>query len=103
MLIGSRQREANKELFISIGGNVLTRVKSVRYLGVLIDPVFSWTNNMASKIRSRHSSLFCYGSMPTASLCLLYSAFVMPLYDYCDVISSLFTAKQTSLIEKIHY
>ena len=42
MLIGSRQRVANKELCVSIGGNVLTQVNSVRYLGVLIDPVLSW-------------------------------------------------------------
>ena len=43
MLIGSHQRVANKELCVSIGGNVLTQVNSVRYLGVLIDPVLSWT------------------------------------------------------------
>ena len=56
MLIGSRQRVANKGLGISVGGNMLTQVNSVRYLGVLIDPVLSWTlhiNRMVSRVRSR--------------------------------------------------
>ena len=43
MLIGSRQRVADKVLSVSVGGNVLTQVNSVRYLGILIDPVLSWT------------------------------------------------------------
>ena len=105
MLIGSHQRVANKELCVSVGGNVLTQVNSVRYLGVLIDPVLSWTlhiNTMASRIRSRLSSILCYGSLPPALLCLLYSAFVMPLYDYCNIIWSPSTAKQTRMLERIH-
>ena len=105
MLIGSRQRVANKGLGISVGGNMLTQVNSVRYLGVLIDPVLSWTlhiNRMVSRVRSRLASIVCYGSLPPAVLCMLYSAFVMPLFDYCDVIWSPSTAKQTCLIEKVH-
>ena len=105
MLIGSRQRVANKELCVSIVGNVLTQVNSVLYLGVFIDPVLSWTlhiNNMASRISSRFSLILRYGSLPPALLCLLYSAFVMPLHGYCDVIWSPSTGKQTCLIERIH-
>ena len=37
MLIGNSQRVADKALNVSIGGNVLTQVNSVWYLGVLID------------------------------------------------------------------
>ena len=90
---------------ISVGGNMLTQVNSVRYLGVLIDPVLSWTlhiNRMVSRVRSRLASIVRYGSLPPAVLCMLYSAFVMPLFDYCDVIWSPSTAKQTCLIEKVH-
>ena len=57
MLIGSRQRVANKSMHISsVGGNKLTKVNSVQYLGVLTDSVLSWTLqicNMVSGIRSR--------------------------------------------------
>ena len=43
MLIGSRQKIANKSLNVSIGGILLAQVDSVQYLGVIIDPTLSWT------------------------------------------------------------
>ena len=58
--------------------------------------------NMISRVRSRLASLIRYGSLPPAVLCILYSAFVMPLFDYCDVIWTPSMAKQTCLIERIH-
>ena len=35
-------------------------------------------------------------------VCVLYSAFVMPLFDNCDVIWTPSTAKQTCVIERVH-
>ena len=105
MLIGSHQRVANKTLHVSVGGNRLTQVNSVRYLGVLIDSTLSWTLqicNMVARIRSRLASIACYGSLTPAVLCVLYSAFVMPLYDYCDVVWSPTTARLNCLIERVH-
>ena len=55
MPIGSRQRVANETLHVSVGGNRLTQVNSVRYLGVFIDSTLSWTwqiFNMVARIRS---------------------------------------------------
>ena len=43
MLIGSRQRVANKTLHVSVAGNRLSQVNSVQYFGVLIDSTLSWT------------------------------------------------------------
>ena len=96
MLIESCQRVADKTLNVSVGGNVLTQVNSVRYLGVLIDPILSWTlhiHGMVSRIRSRLASVVRYGTLPPAVLCVLYSAFAMPLFDYCDGVWSPSTAK----------
>ena len=71
MLIGSCQRISDQTLSVSVGESVLSQVHSVRYLGVLIDSTVS-------------------GLGPYHQLCcvyyVLYSAFVMPLFDYCDVI-----------------
>ena len=89
MLIGSRQRVTDKTLHVSVDSNTLTQVNSVRYLGVLIDSVLSWSlhiRNMVSRVRSRLASIVRYESLLSAVLCVLYSAFVMPSYDYCDVI-----------------
>ena len=68
MLTGSSQRKSNKELCVSIGGNVETQVNFVRYLGALIDCVLSWNlHTMASKIRFRLASIYCYGLLPPAA------------------------------------
>ena len=53
-------------------------------------------------LESRLSSIICYGSLPPVVLCVLYSAFVMPLFDYCDVVWCPTTAKLTSLVERAH-
>ena len=105
MLIGSRQRISGKSFNVSIGGMALSQVDSVRYLGVIIDPTLSWSlhiTNIASRARSRLSSIFRYGTLTPAVLCLLYSAFVLPLFDYCDVVWCPTTAKFTALIERTH-
>ena len=78
---------------------------SVWYLGVLIDSTLSWNLhifNMISRVRSRLASINRFESMPPAVLYVLYSAFVMPFFDYCDVIRTPSTAKQTCMIERIH-
>jgi len=65
------------------------QVDSVCYLGVIIDPTLLWSlhiTNIVSRARSRLSSIFCYGTLAPTVLCLLYSAFVLPLFDYCDVV-----------------
>ena len=57
---------------------------------------------MVSRVRSRVASIIHYGSLPSAVLCLLHTAFVLPLLDYCDVVWCPTPAKLTAMIEKIH-
>ena len=105
MLLGSRQRIANKSLDVSVGGTSLPQVNSVRYLGIIIDNTLSWSlhiSSVVSRVRSHVASLIRYGSLPPAVLCLLYTAFVLPLFDYCDVVWCPTTAKLTAMIEKVH-
>jgi len=58
--------------------------------GILIDSMLSWNLhicNMISRVKkSKFASIIRFGSLPPAVLYVLYSAFVMPLFDYCDVI-----------------
>jgi len=80
MLIGGRQRVSGKPLNVSIGGNSLTQVNSVWYLGVLPTVVLELMHSQhGSRIRSRLVLIAHYGSLPPAVLCVLYSAIVMPL------------------------
>jgi len=91
MLIGSCQRIANKTLNVTVWGKVLTQVGSVCYLGVTIDLSLSWNlqvSNVVSRVRSWVASLLQFGSLSPVILRALYTAFVLPLYDYCDVVWS---------------
>jgi len=56
---------------------------------------------MISRVTSRLALIVRFGSSPSAVLCILYSAFVMPLFDYCDVTWTPSTAKQTCVIERV--
>jgi len=80
LLIGSRQRVANKTLNVSVGGKLLTQVSFVCYLGVTIDPSLSWNlhiSNVVSRVRSQIASLFCFGSLSPVVFCMLYTASLM--------------------------
>ena len=48
-----------------------------------------------------HATIIRYGSLPPTILCVLYSAFVLPVFDYCDVWCPT-TAKLTSMTERVH-
>ena len=43
-----------------------------------------------------------FGTLPPTVLCLLYSTFVLPLFDYCDVVWNPTTAKLTAMLERVH-
>jgi len=105
MLIGSHQRIANKTLNVSVGSTPLAQVNSVHYLGVTIDLTLSWNlhvSNVVSRTRHRITSILRFGSLPPEILCLLYTDFVQPAFDHCDVIWYPTTTKFTSMTERVH-
>jgi len=53
-------------------------------------------------VRFRISSMLHSGTLPTLLLCLLYSTFVLPLFDYCDVVWTPTTAKLTAMLGRVH-
>ena len=106
MLVGSRQKIMSKSFNVSVGGALLTQVNSIRYLGVLVDSTLSWATHVSSvisRVRHRLATIIRYGSLPPTILCVLYSAFVLSIFDYCDVVWCPTTAKLTSMmIERVH-
>ena len=86
-------------------GTVLNQVRLVRYLGVIIDSSLLWSLNITSvvsRVRSIISFVLRYGTLPPLVLCLLCSTFVLPLFDYCDVVWTPITAKLTASLERVH-
>ena len=72
---------------VTAHGKQLSRVSSVRYLG-LIDENLSWnqhTANVVQRVYSRILCLNCLCPLPADLLVQLYHVFVLPILDYCDV------------------
>jgi len=72
---------------------------------LLIHPLLLWklqVSNVVRKVRSRVASLLWFGSLSPVILCALYTAFVLPLCDYCAVIWSPTTSKFISMMERVH-
>jgi len=43
-----------------------------------------------------------FGTLPPVVLCLLYSTFVLPLFNYRNVVWTPTAAKLTAMIERVH-
>ena len=92
MLIGSRQRQSqiNTEPILSIGSESIKRVSSTKTLGVIVDECITWKDHIdkvakkASKgigILRRSKDLLDKDTLKT-----IYSAFVLPHFDYCALV-----------------
>ena len=88
MLIGSCQRIGHQHMVANIAGIPLCHVTVVRYLGLYTDQHLTWQqhiDHVVSKARAQlyhirrlHLSAYLFG--------LMYQVFIIPLFDYCDVV-----------------
>ena len=105
MLIGSWQKLRGRSVTVSINGKPLASVTSTRYLGVLIDQHLNWKlhiNHVLNQVRSKLYALHRLKPLPSHLLFRLYQVFVLPIFDYCDVVwvpTSMTLAKP---LERLH-
>jgi len=88
MLIGSCQKLRNNDLRVTVDGKQLSRVLSVKYLGLHLDEHLTWhqhTTTVLQRVYSRIHCLYCLRPLPADLLSKLYNVFVLPILDYCDV------------------
>ena len=106
MLIGSAHSLKHLPPFnVSINGNVLTSVEMVKYLGVYVDCHLTWDKhieNLCQRARSKLSAIQRLLPLASRVITLLYNAYVLPIFDYCDVVWNPTSAKLSSPIDKIH-
>ena len=84
MLIGSRQRLRNHDLCISVDGKQLSRLSSVKYLGLHIDENLSWHQHTVNVVQRVYSRIHCLNHLcplPIELLAKLYRVFVLPILD----------------------
>jgi len=82
MLIGSYQKLSNNDLRVTVDGKQLSRVSSVKYLGLSLDEHLTWHQHTASVLQRVYSRIHCLYRLcplPAALLSKLYSVFVLSI------------------------
>lgn len=105
MLIGSRQRIRDKSLKVSIYGSQLEQVTRTRYLGLLIDNHLTWDDHISgvlNRVRHKLNAIGRLKPLPPRILSLLYQSFVVPIFDYCDIVWSPSSRVKAEQLERLH-
>ena len=105
MLISSRQKLRNHDLSISVDGKQLSRVSSVKHLGLHIDENLSWHQHTANFVQRAYSRIHCLNRLHPLPIDLhakLYRVFVLPILDYCDVVWTPSSAQHFKCLERLH-
>jgi len=105
MLIGSCQKLKGADLHVTVDGKQLSRVSSVKYLGLHLDEHLTWHQHMANvlqRVYSRVHCLYCLRPLTAALLSRLYSIFVLPILDYCDVVWTPSSVHHIRRLERLH-
>ena len=105
MLIGSRQRISGKSLNLFLDNSALKQVSVARYLGVYFDRYLTWDSHINYVLQRVRRKLYMINRLrPVAPrvLHLLYQAFVLPIFDYCDTVWSPSNASCIRRLERVH-
>ena len=90
MLVGSnRKLESKMALTVSIFDHNVNNVNSFKYLRIFISSDFTWTKHVEyiGKINQRLGLLKRIKHLlPFSARLLFYNSFVMPLFDYADLV-----------------
>ena len=84
MLIGSRQRLSQiiSDPILSTGSESTKRVSSTKTPGEMVDECITWKDHIDEVAKKRRSK----GFLDKDTLKTIYSAFVLPHFDYCALV-----------------
>jgi len=92
MLIGSRQRLSQiiSDPILSIGSESIKRVSSTKTLGVMVDECITWKDHIDEVAKKAAKGIGILrrskGFLDKDTLKTIYSAFVLPHFDYCALV-----------------
>ena len=104
MLIGLHQKVGSQCLAIAINNKPLCSVSIAKYLGVYIDQCLTWRTHVDSILSKARFKMCCIKCLQWTSIylfSLLYQVFIIPLFDYCDVVWSPMM-NQLRIMERLH-
>ena len=92
MLIGSRQRLKDIQIDpkITLGDTEVNRVSEKKPLGIVVDDQLLWRNHVDTTIAKVSKGIGMIRRMksyvPKYTLMHVYSALIMPCFDYCSLV-----------------
>ena len=90
MLIHSRRKIVDGNLTLNVDDRSVECVQSFKFLGVIINDTLTWVDHisMVCKKVSRSLNLLCQLSwfLPRPLLLLFLKSYILPHFDYCDVV-----------------
>ena len=105
MLIGSCQKLRNNDLRVTVDGKQLSCVSSVKYFGLHLDKHLTWhyiQQTFFKEFTQGYTVYIVYAPLPAALPSKLYSVFVLPILNYCDVVWTPSSVQHFKRLERLH-
>ena len=103
MLIGTHQKIRDQTLNISLSGMKISPVTTTKYSGLYIDNHLRWDNHIdyvLERVRAKMASIARLQPLTPRVIAMIYKAFVVPSYDYCDTVWQPSSAKMCKIIKR---
>ena len=105
MLIHSSRRHPKDSLQLSVDGKVVEQVRCFKFLGVTINDTLTWSDHIdkvcCKVTRSLHLLRRLSWFLPKKLLLLYLKSYVLPSFDYCDIVWSGCTKQQSLRLESL--
>ena len=100
MLLHSSHRKVESALDISLDGVAVEQVRVIKYLGILINDTLTWSDHVGLVCRKVSSCLNLVHRLSwflLLSLLTYLKSYILPHFDYCDVVWSSCTQEESRL------
>lgn len=105
MLIHSRRKKISNSLQLTVDGKSIEQVRCFKFLGVQVNDSLTWSDHidMVCKKVSRSLNLLRRLSwfLPQPLLLLFLNSYILPSFDYCDIVWSGCTNQQAKHLETL--
>ena len=102
MLIYLSRKVTGSTLELSVDGSQVEKVRSFKFLGVTIIETLTWSNHINTVCAKVSRNLNLLHRLPwflPQPLLLFLKSYILPLFDYCDVVWSRCTKSEASRLE----
>ena len=105
MLIHSVRKANLPPLSIRLLSTLVQQVHTTKFLGVCINDTLTWREHVqyvAATVSTNLNLLRCLSwFLPEAALLLFYRSYILPSFDYCDVVWGCCSNEEALLLERL--